>query len=448
MKLLNKGIGMYRVFKGLVFIVLLSAYNVKAQEVLTVDQAIELALKNNYDVQLAKNDAEIARLANTPGNAGMLPRLSATLTDNFSYSHLDQKLANGTETHKDGVTANTVVPSLNFSWTLFDGLKMFATKGKLKTLQEIGQLNVKDTLQTIVAQVSDAYYDVVAAQQQLRSINEAIELYQLSAKIAETQFQVGLMPKTVMLQAQVDLNSYRSAALNQRNLIDQKKATLNLLLVRPAETDFTVLDSIPFELEPKLITPTELESKNFQTQVAAKYVDVSKYVKREVFSQVLPNLTVGGGTSNAGYGFSRSLSSAGFSLYNQSYGPNVGFTLYIPLFNGLVYLNQIKSSKISIVNSEFKYQKVVMQNKINYYNALKNFQTAKAALKLEEENINLAKENNDIAMERFRVAQSTALELRQAQQSYVDALTRLVNARFNAKTAETELMRIQGDLVK
>jgi outer membrane protein TolC len=432
-----------------VVVIALVAFGTSAfSQVLTIDSAIELALKNNYDILLAKNDAEIARLANTPGNAGMLPKISATLTDNFSLTNLNQKLSNGTEIDKNNVTGNSISPSLNISWTLFDGLKMFATKAKLKRLEQIGELNVKDTLQTMIAQVIDAYYDVVSAQQQMRSINEAIALYAETEKLAQKQFEVGTSSKVVMLQAKVDLNAYKSQAFTQRKLIDQKKAVLNLLLVRPAETDFSTLDTIEFNADPKLLAPNELDAKNFQLQVAAKNIEVAKFAKKEAFSQMLPNLTLGGATSNLGYSFSRTQNSAGFSLYNQTYGPMIGFTLGIPLFNGLVYMNQTKIATISILNSQYKFQKISMQNKLNYYNALKDFETAKDALKLEEENILLAKENSFIAFERFRLAQSTAIELRQAQQSYVDAMTRLVTARFNAKTAETELLRIQGELVK
>ncbi|MDB5284404.1 MAG: TolC family protein [Bacteroidota bacterium] len=429
-------------------LVLAFSSNSVGQEVLTIDSAIGLALQNNYDILLAKNDAEIAKLANTPGNAGMLPKISATLTDNFSLTNLNQKLSTGTETNKSNVTGNTINPSLNISWTLFDGLKMFATKGKLKRLQQISELNVKDTLQTMIAQVIEAYYDVVSAQQQLRSINEAIALFEETAKLAQKQFEVGMSSKVVLLQAKVDLNANKSAALTQRKLINQKKAILNLLLVRPADLDFTTLDTIEFNADPKLLAPNEIDAKNFQTQVAAKNIEVAKFVKKEAYSQMLPYLILGGATSNLGYGFARTENSAGFSLYNQTYGPSIGFTLGIPIFNGLVYLNQTKAASISILNSQYKFQKISMLNKLNYYNALKDFETAKEALKLEEDNIILAKENSFIAFERFRLVQSTAIELRQAQQSYVDAMTRLVTARFNAKTAETELLRIQGDLVK
>ena len=239
------------------------------------------------------------------------------------------------------------------------------------------------------------------------------------------------------------MNEQKSALMNQRTILEEKQADLNRILSRNADTDFNTVDSIPFDYDPKLIDANELENKNYQLLAAMKNVEVMKYAKKEAFSQFLPNLAV-----NGGYGFNRTQSSAGFSLYNQTYGLNGGFTLTIPLFNGLVYLNQYKIAGIQIQNSQFALEKAKMQTKINYYEALKDFETAKDVLKLEEENITYADENVKIALERFRLAQSTTIELRTAQQSFEDAQTRLVNARFNAKSAETELMRLQGDLVK
>ncbi|HWB65027.1 MAG TPA: TolC family protein [Chitinophagales bacterium] len=423
------------------------AGTVLCQDTLSVEQAIEIALKNNFDIQIAKNDADIAHINNNPGNAGMLPKLNANLTDNFTYTNLDQKLSNGTEIKQNGVTGNSLQPGLALSWTLFDGLKMFATKNRLKQLEEVGRLNLKDTLQTMVAQVINAYYNVVSARQQLRSITETIALYEETAKIAEKQFQVGTSSKVAMLQAKVDLNADKSQALAQKTAIEESKAVLNGLLGRAADTEFEVEDSIPFNVKPDLQTPDELEKNNYQIEIARRNIEIARYAKKETFAQMLPNLTLGGGVANTGYNYNRTQSSAGFSLYNQSYGPSVGFTLTVPIFNGLVYLHQTKVAEITILNNQFKLQKVTLQNRINYYNAMKNFETAKEALQLEEENIGLAKENVSIALERFRVAESTAIELRQAQQSYVEALTRLVNARYNAKAAETELLRIQGKLV-
>lgn len=420
---------------GLIFF----AGSVFCQENLTVEQAIEIALKNNYDILIAKNDAEIARRNNTVGNAGMLPKINATVADNYSLNNLNQKFTNGTEIDKNNVTGNNLTAGVALNWTLFDGLKMFATKGKLKRLEQIGELQLKDELQTVIANIMTAYYDVARTQQQVKATQEAIRISEERVKLADTKFQVGNAGKVDLLQAKVDLNEQKSNLLALNKTIEQRKAELNNLLARNVETDFTVTDTIPFT-EPQTQNETD---KNFQLQIAMKNVEVAQFAKKEAFSQYLPNLA-----GNVGYSYNRANSTAGFSLFNQSYGLGAGFTLNIPLFNGLNTIRQNKVAAIQILSSQFNLEKIRFQTKLNYYKALKDFANAKELLKLEEENIVLADENQKIALERFRLAQSTSIELRETQKSFIDAQTRLVNARFAAKIAETELLRLQGGLIK
>lgn len=414
---------------------------INAQEVLTVEQAVEIALQNNYDIQLAENEAEIAKRNNTVGNAGMLPTVGATVSDNFTLNNLNQEFTNGTEINRNGVTGNTIAAGVALNWTLFDGLRMFATKGRLKRLAEIGELNFKDEVQTTVANVMLAYYDVVRAKQQLKALQDAISLSEERVKLADMRFQVGTSGKSDLLQAKVDLNAQKSSAMVQQRIIEQRKGDLNTLLSRNAETEFEVGDSIPVMGEAPAVN--DLDTKNFVLQAASKNVEVAQFAKKEAFSWFLPNLN-----GTVGYGYTRSQSTAGFSLFNQSYGLNAGFSLNIPLFNGLNTIRVNKIAAIEIESAQFNLERARFQVKLGYYRALKDFQNAKALLELEEDNILLADENVKIAAERFRLAQSTSIEYREAQLSYIDALTRLVNARYTAKAAETELLRLRGELVK
>lgn len=409
-------------------------------QTLSVEQAIETALKNNYGILLAKNEAEIAARNNSVGNAGMLPRITGTLGDNFTLNTLNQKFANGNEINTNGVIGNNLSAGVALNWTLFDGLRMFAAKSRLKRLEEIGALQLKEEMQTVVADVMNAYYEVVRAQQQLRSIEEAIKISEERVKLADTKYQVGISGKTDLLQAKVDLNEQKSTLLLQRKAIEQRKADLNNLLSRNADTEFTVTDSIPFL---KKEFSADLEQKNLQLLIAGKNIEVARQQKREAFSQFFPVLN-----GNVGYNYNRSNNTAGFFLVNQTNGLNAGFTLSVPLFNGLNTLRQNKIAAIQLQSAQFNAERVRFQIKLNQYKSLKELAIALEQLKLEEENIMLADENQKIALERFRLSQSTAIELREAQVSYINARTRLLNARYAAKVAETELMKLQGELVK
>lgn len=412
-----------------------------AQPTLTLQQAIEIAMQNNYDIMLAKNEAEIAAKNNHIGNAGMLPRVTANLGDNYTLSNLRQEFTTGQEINRNNVGGNNLSVNIALQWTLFDGLRMFATKARLARLEQIGVLQLKDQIQTSISQVMLAYYNIVRAKQQLVALQESVKVFEVREKLAEMRYQVGTSGKSELLQAKVDLNGQKSNVLMQQRLLENAKYELNTLLSRDANTLFDVNDSI--EINRDLGGIDALETGNLQLQIATKQVEVAGFSKREVLSQLLPNLT-----GNVGYTLNFSQQDAGFLLFNQTYGLNAGFNLSIPLFNGLNNLRQLQVARLQVNSAKFSLDRSRALVKLGAYQALRNFANAKALLELEEANIQLADENQKIAAERFRQAQSSAIEFREAQRSYIESLTRLVNARYEAKIAEIEWLRLSGKLIQ
>jgi outer membrane protein TolC len=433
---------MRKIFK--IIVLVLIATPVFSQDVLTLNQAVELALKNNYDIAILKNKAAIASINSDATIANFLPKAGLSFAQSASLNDLRQRVQTSSiETKKNGVTGSNINPALNVTWTLFDGMKMFATQNKLKRVMEVGELNYQDTMQTMVASAITAYFDVVSAKQQLKALNDAIKISEERVQLAEKQFQVGYSSKVDWLQARVDLNEQKSLIINQTKLIEQKKAELNRILARAPETNFETTDSIPFNDDLSKIAATELDNRNLQMKVAAKNIEVQRFARKEIFANYLPQLAIGGS-----YGYSQTKNSAGFTLLNQVQGFSEAVSLNVPLFNGTLTRKQVKVADINVLNAETTYNKIHLLTKVKYFKAQKDYEKAIESLNLEEENILLVKENLAIALERYRLKQSTAIELRQAEQSYTDAFTRLVIARFAAKTAETELLRLMGALVK
>jgi outer membrane protein TolC len=127
---------------------------------------------------------------------------------------------------------------------------------------------------------------------------------------------------------------------------------------------------------------------------------------------------------------------------------NAGINASLNLFNGYKSRTQIKIAEYNIEQNKFAFNQTTSIIDATLLNTWKNYQNTLSILKLEEENILLAKENVSIALERFRVGSSNTIELMVAQKSFEDAMSRLVSARYDAKVAETELLRLQGQLVK
>ena len=419
-----------------------------AQSILTAEESVALALRSNYDILLVRNDSTAFALDYSYANYAFLPRLNGSLTKVWNTNHQKQELSDGTKRDRKGIKSNNLVSSINLNWTLFDGLKMFATRNKLAEFQKLGELSVRNQVVTTVASILTTYYNIVRQQQQLRAIEEQMSIDEERVKIADRKFSVGLGSKPELLQARVDLNAQKAAQLQQQTLIIQLKEQLNQLIGQSTGKYFEVTDSIPIDLEINLGTiTTSLESTNPALQVALKNIDIANLTLKERRAERWP--TIG---FNSAYNFTNSNNQAVINtftpLFNQNNGYNFGFSATVPILNGFNTRRLIKQAELDI-----QYQQLFFENQRSLINtgisnAFKDYEYQKRALVLEEENIQLAKENVAIALERFRQGVSTNLELREAQISLQDAYNRLIAARYNTKLAEIELLRLKGEIVR
>jgi outer membrane protein len=415
-----------------------------AQDVLSLQQALEIALKNNLSISIATNQSQIAANDYSWGNAGAMPQLSLGASGSLGNVNTHQLYASGLEVNKQGVQTTAISAGPQVNWVLFDGLRMFATHDRLRELRDMGYINAKMMIENTVAKIIDSYYDVVRQQQLMKALQEMIDIYQERLNIAETKSRIGSGSEADILQAKVDLNEQKSALLKQKVLIANAKANLNLLLSREAYTELNIKDTLVISYRPRF---EELKStvvkQNRSLNFAEKNVKVAQYALREVGAQQYPMLAV-----NANYNYSRSTNSAGFVLLNQNAGFNAGFTASWMLFNGLNARRQVKDAQINALIYELQFKEVRNEVESSVLIAFNNFQNAMELLKLEEDNIIQAQSNVNINLERFRLGYVTSLQLKDAQKSFVDAESRLVSARYDAKVAETELMRLNGALVK
>jgi outer membrane protein TolC len=287
-----------------------------------------------------------------------------------------------------------------------------------------------------------AYYDVVRQKQQLVSINEAINANQSIVNILKTSFAAGLSPKTSLLQAQIDLNVYTESAINQQAAIIASKRTLNQFLSRDANTVYEVADSIPLNYVPdKNELSQKLFSMNTGVLISQKQVDIAKLGLQEFKTIMLPKINF-----NAGYDYLKNNNSTSTVLMNRNYGPQIGGTLIIPIYQSGNAARQIKTAKLQLQTTEYSLESTKLQVNTELQNTLTIYENQQQLLQIEKSNTALAKENLDISMERLRLGQTTSLELHQAQESYVDSHTRLTNFEYILKVAETKLKQLLSGL--
>ncbi len=419
-----------------------------AQNILTVEQAIAATIENNYDIQLLRNDSISYALDNSCARAAFLPRLNATTGLIYNNNNQKQAFADGTKRQSNGIRSNNISGSVQLNWTLFDGFKMFATRDKLAQFVQLGELNIKNQMVTSVAATITNYYNIVRQKQQLKAIEEQMSINEERVKVAEKKLSVGLGAKPELLQGKVDLNAQKAARLKQQTLIDQLKEQLNQLMNVELNTRYEVSDTIVFDND--IIIGDifgSVEATNPQLLATKKNIDIGRLTLKERRAELFPVVSF-----NSAYNYSKTNNNTVINqftpLFNRNNGFNYGIGVTVPILDGFNVRRQIKQAQLDIdwLNISYKNQK--SQIDLGITNAFKDYELQKKTLALEEENILLAKENVYIALERLRLGISTYIELRETQKSLELAYDRLIAARYNTKLAETELLRLKGDLVK
>ncbi len=434
---------------------LLLSLSAGAQRILTVEEAISTALKNNYDILLAKNDSIAAAIDYSYRNAALFPRLNATAGTTWNNNNVKQVLADGTERKSSGLKSNNIQAQLALNWTLFDGLKMFATRDKLEEFVRLGELGIRNQVVNTVASVITTYYNIVRQKQQLIAIRDQMSISQERVKLAQYKLDIGVGAKPDVLQSRVDLNAQKAFELDQEKLIAQLKEQLNQLMNpqggisdTPASTLYEVSDSIPIDHSLVLgDIQAAVESANPSLQIAKKNIDIAQITLKERKAERFPVVSF-----NSAYNFNRVENQKvinNFStLFNRNQGINYGFTASIPIFNNYFTRRNIRQAQLDITYQQlfYDYQKSLLN--LSVFNAFKDYEQQRKALALEEENILLARENVNIIFQVYRLNSTTLIQLKEAQRSLQDAYTRLITARYNTKVAETELLRLKGELVK
>ncbi len=429
----------------LVITVVLMAHAATAQQpLLTLKDAIAQALKQNFGIRIADNDATIAEVQNNWGNAGRYPTVAATADYNFSSINLDQRLANGTTFKRDGASFQRQNVNVNADWAFFSGFRVVAAKERLEQLENIGKLNVRQQANEVAYNVIRAYLDVYRLEKQKEATEETMELVAERMRLAENRFNIGVAAKSDYLQAVVDYNQAKNSVIGIDNNIAQSKTALNNLLARDPQEVFDITDTIVgVGLPDRSVIMNELDTLSPLLLINKSQLLVLIQQKREINAQRLPTASVG-----TGFSLSNSNNSAGFTLRNTTYGPNAGVGLRIPIFQGGVVKQQLKVNDIQQQSQQISYEQLQNDLRTALANAYNDYEFGVQQLELEKENLKSVEENSFIAMERFRKADITNVELRQTQLNLIESQTRRINALYQMKLAQADILLILGKLVE
>jgi outer membrane protein len=416
--------------------------NAQAADTLQVTDAIVLSLQNNFGITLARNNLRIADVNNTIGAAGMLPRLDLTGSKTRTVNDTKQEYFNGTTKESHNAVNKAFNSGLQLTWTIFDGFNMFIQRNKLNELQNLSDIQLRSVIENTVAQVIQTYYDIVAQEALAKVYREALQISSNRKNFAEARYNLGSGSELAVLQAIVDMNADSANLIRQDALIENIKSDLNLLLCRNITEPFQVMQGIPINtsLKKEELT-TRSDKSNPDLMIARNAISLANFAVNELRSTQLPRINL-----NSSFRFSNTSSDADLFKYSRTYGYTVGLSLSYNIFNGFTNRQKISAARIRSESAETDLKNTRLEVETNLTEVFNDYLTNLKLVSFENRSLEFARHNFEVAQEKYRIGSLNDVEFRETQAKMMEAENRLLSAQYRCKLAETELLRLSGQL--
>lgn len=422
-----------------------STLGLEAQQIYSLKQCIETGLERNYSIRMIRNEQQISDNNATPGNAGYLPTVDMSGGFSGNLNNNRNSLNDGTIEKANGMSSETGNIGLNVNWTVFDGFGIQAQYSRLQELRRMGELNTRLTIEDFVSDLSSEYFNLIRQKIRLRNLRSTLDLSKERLRIVEERYYIGSMSRLDLQQAQVDFNSDSSKVLNQLEVVHTSRIRLNqLMALDNVEDQILIKDTLitpnPFLDEIDLWKNT-LQS-NSSLLIAQKNRTLSELDYKKVKSRNYPYVKL-----NAGYGYTANWTEVGSYDLQQRLGLNYGVTIGMNIFDGLNRKREQRNARLQIENSQLRTQELELGLRADMSNFWMAYKNNLDLWSLEKENLVAAQENYRIAIDRYKLGELSGIELREAQNSLLEAEERLSMAEYATKICEISLLQLSGQIL-
>ena len=421
-----------------------SAIPMQAQHVYTLQSCLEEGLQNNYSLRIVRNEEQVAHNNATIANAGYLPTLDLSAGYSGSLDDTDTKLRSTGETvSESGAFDQTFNVGLSLNWTIFDGLGIQTNYKKLKELERMGETQTRIVIEDFIAQLSAEYYNFVQQKIRLKNLQYAVSLSRERLRIVEARYNIGSFSRLDLQQARVDFNADQASFIKQQELLHTSRIRLNeLMAIRDMNGPVIVVDTL---IQPNTALRLErLWGNTLRTNANLLKAEQSQRIAqldlRAVQSRNYPYVK-----ANAGYGYTHNKYELGANKSRDNLGLNFGVTVGINLFNGNKR-RESRNARIAMENAQLEQEELKQGLRADLMNLWQAYQNNIKLLNLERDNLIAARDNYEIARDRYLLGDLSGIEMREAQKSLLDAEERILSAEYDTKMCEISLLQISGSI--
>ncbi|MDN3492839.1 TolC family protein [Winogradskyella bathintestinalis] len=418
---------------------------VSAQNVLTKDEAVKLALEHNYGIKIATNTVEVADNNQGILNSGYLPSLTGNASATIDVQNSEGELANGETRIADGAETRRYDTSINLNYTLFDGLGRLYNYRRLKEQYLLSELQARETIESTMVQLFSIYYAIAQLSENTDVLEETLTISKDRLRRAGYQFDYGQNTKLDVLNAEVDINNDSISVINIKQQLKNTKRDLNVILGNKRSEEFQVETELNFLLQlDKTILLEKMKLNNVSLLQAESNINISQFDIKTNKAQFLPTVGLIG---SYGWNESTNNSPLAFTLQNTNSGVSAGLNLTWNLFDGGSTLTRVKNAEIFLENQKLQKEQILNDIERNFNNAWDDYQNKLLIFQVQENNIVTAQNNFDRTNEKFKLGQVTSIEFRQAQLNLLNAELNRNQAKYDAKLAEITVLQLSGELL-
>lgn len=425
-------------------VVLLANTSLFAQAVLSKEEAIDITLENNYGVQVARNNVEIADRNAGLINSGYLPTVTASTSATYDRDNKNvATFRDGSNTELINAESRRYNANGTINFTLFDGFGRMYNYRRLKETYNLSELQARQTIEQTIFQLMTGYFDVARLKQTAMTALQSVEISKNRLVRARYLYEFGQNTQLDILNAQVDVNNDSIAYLNTQQQYLNAKRDLNFVMGREVRIDFDVDTTITFlpPLNLELLIE-EAKQNNVTLKQAESNIKIREYDLKVNRATFLPTLDLSG---TYDWGEFQNNASA-FLSTQETYGFNGTATLRWSLFDG-PSINRVKTAKIAIENEAILKKQAEQQIIRDVTNAFEIYQNQLYVLQTQEQNLLTNKRNFERTEEQFKLGQITSIDFRTAQINLINARVNRDTAKFDAKLAEINLLQLSGKLL-
>ena len=413
-------------------------------QMLTKEEAIDLVLENNLDIQVARNTKLIDDNNANILNSGYLPSVTGNASGSIDKQNTEG-IIRGEPVSADGVENRRYSAAVNVNYTLFDGLGRYYNYKNFKERSQQSELEVRQTIENTILQLFTVYYEVARLTENTGTLEQALEISKERLKRAQYQFEFGQNTGLDVLNAEVDINTDSINLLNSRQQLRNTMRDLNLILNRELSSQFSADTTVAFvpglQMESMY---NEAQLNNVRLQVVEKDLNMGLNDIRVARSGYLPTI---GLTGTYGWNESNNANPNSFASFNASDGVTGTVNLTWNLFDGGSTITGIKNAKIAYKNQEIAKKQIKLEVERDIRNAWDSYTNALYVLEVQEKNLQTNQNNFNRTDERYKLGQVTSIEFRQAQLNLLNAELAKSQAKYNAKLAELQMLQISGQLL-